>query len=367
MTGFDPTRRWLLGAGISVLASGEAMPQVRGSADGIGGTGGMGERPRAPQDRGIGGTGLYGRITGFGSILLNGARVRYPATARVRLFGRTVRPQAMKIGHVVGITAAGTADRFETGQIEIDHLVAGPVEARGWFSGGFTVLGQTIQPLAGAEIPEAGEWVAISGFRRPDGGIAASLIEPAMDRIARLTGILRAAPGGGFVLGSLTVAGPGLAPRLGQRVALEGVAQAEGLAVTAIRLAPVIAPRAGRLLVESFLRREGDRVIAAEGLISARFTGDTDALDVTRPQVLALERGPGGALLARVAAEAGGDAAGGLGATGGRGSPGSGAPGLGGRGGGGPGGVGGAGGAGPGGAGGPGGGAGGAGAGGGRP
>lgn len=333
MTAFRPSRRWLLGAGTALLAGSEAAPQQRQSSPGSGGDGigGTGRMSRSPDDRGIGGTGVYGRITDFGSIIVNGARIRYPGSASVRIFGRPARVQAMKIGHVVAVTATNAADGLGTRAIEIEHLVVGPVEGRAWLAGGFTVLGQLVLPPDHTDMPSVGEWVAISGFRRADGAIAASLIEPAPDRIARVTGIVQAAPGGRTRIGALLLGGDTLASRVGQRLALEGNIEGDGLRVTASRLAMIVPARTDRLLVEGFLRFENNRVVTAEGALSGRFDGSASDIDLQEPQALAFERQADGSFMARLIDPAAASASGGRG-RGGRGGPGPGAPGPGGPG-----------------------------------
>lgn len=157
-----------------LLGSCAAGTPERAADRGIGGTG------IHTADRGIGGTGIVGTVTAFGSIWVNGMEVEVPPAAAVRVEGRPAAPGAVRIGHVVALTATPApkgADGIAS-DVEVRFAVAGPVEAVG--EGALTVLGQRVdlgEALLAAE-PRPGLWVAVSGLRRPDGRIAAGRVEP---------------------------------------------------------------------------------------------------------------------------------------------------------------------------------------------
>ena len=339
-----------LGTGHAQTANGQKART--GQDNGIGGTGRM---QRAPEDRGIGGTGVYGTIMEFGSIIVNGARITYAPTAPVYINGRKVRPAAMKIGHIVHVSADS---RLKAKRIDIRHLVVGPVESVGWLKRDCVVLGQTIRLPSGADTPTLGEWVAISGIRRPDGVIEASLVEAASDRVARLTGVLeRRAKDQTSWIGNQRVEGASLAGRIGMRLQLEGRIEGD-LFIAAQAVAAPIAPAGQRLLIEGYASVAGGRVRFAEGSLRAAISGDTlsqfGALAGATRMIIDAERQQDGSLAVRaitVPDNTGGDGTGsrgGLGAPGGRGGPGgpgnNGGNGPGGPGGNGPGGPGGGGG-----------------------
>lgn len=193
----------------AVLAACGADAPLHPVDRGIGGTG-------AVADRGIGGTGIVGTVTAFGSIWVNGHRVALPPVVTVRIEGRPAGIGAVDVGQMVAAVVDPGSDgaEAEARSVEVRYAVAGPVEAADGTA--LTVLGQRVD-LAGARLtvaPRRGVWVAVSGLRRSDGGIAASRIdswEPARGWL------LRAAAGAGAP-GLLAL--PGLSARLGPGVAI---------------------------------------------------------------------------------------------------------------------------------------------------
>jgi hypothetical protein len=211
------SRRALLRIGSS-LAALIAVPRgLRAQAldQGIGGTGvapGSGE-----PDQGIGGTGVIGTIRRFGSIVVNDMRIAYPSDAEVRLDGRPARIEDLRIGQVVQVVAVPRDGGLATRRIDVTSEVVGPVERKG--TGTITVLGQTVttgdlaQPFAG----RVGDMVAVSGLRRPDGAIVASLVEGRPGATPLVAGPVTRAKDGSLRIGALRLAG--LDPTLvGQRV-----------------------------------------------------------------------------------------------------------------------------------------------------
>jgi len=142
----------------------------------MGGTGVAGD-----ESDGMGGTGIVGTITGFGSICVNGLRVTYGAETPTELNGASARASDLALGDVVSVQA--TTDP-ETGELRataigVRHLVRGPLERADLQTGTLEVLGQTVvlpeewgvSTLATLEV---GDSVAVSGQRRSDGRILAS-------------------------------------------------------------------------------------------------------------------------------------------------------------------------------------------------
>jgi len=155
---------------IAACAGGGLGP---GIADrGIGGTG------IAVGDRGIGGTGIVGTVTAFGSVWVNGLRVDLPPTVTVRIEGRAADSAAVRIGHLVAMTAApGGPTGLEARTLDVRYAVAGPVERVE--KAVALVLGQRVELADLREWPALvpGAWVAVSGLRRSDGAIVASRID----------------------------------------------------------------------------------------------------------------------------------------------------------------------------------------------
>lgn len=143
-----------------------------GDEDGIGGSGyGDGD------EDGIGGSGLLGTVTGFGSICINGRRITYDADVAVTLGGATAGIDVLNVGQVVRIVAQDE----KAASIDVLFAVVGMVEKQA--DGAFTVHGQAVRTAAGALVTPAlitaGNRVAVSGLRHPDGTIIASRVESA--------------------------------------------------------------------------------------------------------------------------------------------------------------------------------------------
>ena len=165
---------------------------------GIGGTG----APNGTLDaeRGIGGTGIIGVITGFGSIFVDGLEVRYGAGTEVSVDDASATPAALRKGQVVAVSAVGPRSGLVAESISVVHEVAGPVQAVEDGGRMVRVAGQEVV-IQGA-IPDEvgggglapGDWVAVSGLKRPDGAIVATRIDPSPAGLVRVRGPLAAEP-----------------------------------------------------------------------------------------------------------------------------------------------------------------------------
>lgn len=194
---------------------------------GIGGTGTISHSP----DRGIGGTGVIGTIRGFGSIWVNGLEIFYGANAAVTIDGRAGSTSDLRVGQVVRVTATREAGVFQTTRIDIASEVVGPVQRVR--SGQIEVLGQTVltRNVPGAAQLRPGYHVAVSGLRRPDGRIVASLIERWDDGPMLVSGPVSRQADGSLRVGGLKIAG--VDPRfVGQRAVLHGALRDEVFQVT---------------------------------------------------------------------------------------------------------------------------------------
>lgn len=152
--------------------------------DGIGGTGIVAD-PRKPfDDEGIGGTGIVGAITGFGSIVVNGLHVAYDPSMLVEGPTGPLPARNLQIGHVVALIAADTDGALTARRIARRIAVAGPVGEVDLPGNRIRVLGQWVAVVGGTQAPDfpnglaVGDAVTVSGFRRPDGTITATRIEP---------------------------------------------------------------------------------------------------------------------------------------------------------------------------------------------
>jgi len=129
-----------------------------------------------PFEGGIGGTGIVGVVTGFGSILINGLKVE--------LTGRTVFENALgklgagdlHAGHSVTIAARRTADGIVADRVTQDLLLVGTMRQG---PAGLAVNGVPVAREPGSHGRGAiGQRVAVSGAWTPT-GVIASRIDPA--------------------------------------------------------------------------------------------------------------------------------------------------------------------------------------------
>lgn len=286
------TRRQVLRL-LASLAGGAALagePPKAGGDNGIGGTG------YQPGDNGIGGTGFIGAIRRFGSVWVNGERIAYPADVRIRIDGEPAAANEMHIGQVARLVAAPRDGVLTTDRIVILSEVVGPVsriEKRR-----LEVLGQSVE-LKSARMGrglKVGDRVAVSGLRKPDQTIVASLVERRDPGPDQIVGVLTRDSGGAFHIGAQRVTGVG-AGVVGERVVVRGTAANGALAAletkldTLIGLGPV-----QTLSVETWVTRRDGEVVTASG-VRVEDAGDIGAGSFH--VVINGELGPNGALIAR--------------------------------------------------------------------
>lgn len=150
----------LLGLSGTALAQDKPAHECVAGADGgpvvgdrgIGGTGAPGQ----VADRGIGGTGaprvgIRGRITGFGSLCVNGLVIELWDAPRVVIDGRAAGYGDLRVGEVAEMSAvAGEAGRLVTTAVRVTHAVVGPVEAIRGDARRLVVAGQDVMLAAHA-------------------------------------------------------------------------------------------------------------------------------------------------------------------------------------------------------------------------
>jgi hypothetical protein len=277
-----PNRRGfaaLLAALLSSVAAPSLSNDRKPGDNGIGGTG-YGPQPR-DLDNGVGGTGVVGTIRRFGSIFVNGLRVAYPQNAKVRIDGAPARASDMRIGHVVTLVAERNGDELSTERIEILREVVGPVES---ISGQkMRVLGQDVELDRKLRAPgvKLGEFVAVSGLRKPDQTIVASLVERVSPRQAQIVGRIARTPEGALVVGSqrLTGAPPAM---VGRRAILRGSLVGGVLEVASTAADPGPPRGVKRLLLETYVKRSGSELRTAAGAGLATPRGASFPNGVTR-------------------------------------------------------------------------------------
>ena len=301
----SPNRRFVLRllAGAAALLPGSARPQENPRDQGIGGTGmKMTDEPRdgtlGEGDRGIGGTGVIGTIRRFGSIIVNDLRIAYPPNVEVRIDGEPAKAADLKIGQVVHVVARPQRGGLGTQRIDVTSEVVGPVESVA--PGRIVVLGQRVTTAGLAGDWKPGARVAVSGLRRPDGVIVASLIEPRGSGLDRVAGPVRREAGGALAIGGLRLTGADALPP-GQRAAVTGTTAGGTLSVTnAAQVGLPFPPGLQRVSIEAYIGRVGGGLDLGSGLaVSGRAglrvprQGSVKAVltaDIARDGVLTMER-----------------------------------------------------------------------------
>lgn len=275
---FFPTRRGILLGAASLLAGltglagrGQAGSEPRDQ--GIGGTGSRIYAATPDEDRGIGGTGIYGTIRAFGSIWVNGVRVTYGPDVRVSIDGSPAPAAVLAVGQVVQVVAHPRAGRLETDSIAVVHEVVGRIERISGTS--MTVLGQSVDFAALAAVAPGvrrfgtGQRVAVSGLRRVDGIIEASLISPVGGSVDLVRGPV-AIDGRSFRIGALAVEGlAALVPHLaqGMRVAVAGHLRGGHLEADDARVSNPVPAGVSHVSIETYLQRTGAVVELGNGLV----------------------------------------------------------------------------------------------------
>ncbi len=257
------TRRALLASLGTALAWRPAVAAPERPRDvGIGGTG-FAPEGNAGSDRGIGGTGFVGTIQRFGSIIVNDSRIAYPQDVPVTIDGLVRSARDLRIGHVVRVVARPDAGGLITNTIAVEREVVGPITAV--YRDGIDVLGQAVQTQPGQQSRgwRKGEPVAVSGLRRFDGTIVASLVERPGQDTARVTGVVEQDDDGLWIGGlKLLDTDPGL---VGRRVAVSGRIARGGFRPSDVAPASPL-PAGSAFSVESYVRGGEGQLLLGSGL-----------------------------------------------------------------------------------------------------
>ena len=138
----------------------------------------IGEGKKAPRG-GIGGTGIVGVLTDFGSIIVNGLRVETSAETKVTDAFGPVDLRSVQIGHSLTVEAATVDGTLVARRVHISHPVIGAVErvrGRRAVVAGVPVV---LEP-SGMGRWKRGQSVAVSGLWQGDKVVASRI-----DRIAK--------------------------------------------------------------------------------------------------------------------------------------------------------------------------------------
>ncbi|MCP5060438.1 MAG: hypothetical protein GY937_27385 [bacterium] len=247
--------------------------EVRDPVDGIGGSG--------LADDGLGGTGLFGTLTGFGSLCVNGHEITLDPSVPVTLAGESASVDVLRVGQVLWLVAQEEGGTLRATHVDVFLAAAGTIERVESGGHDLQVAGRAIavpedalvvDGVSGMPVPvenlRVGERVAVSGLVNADGVVLASRIErrerawpkfqlPDPAELARTAGLSRVSveglvqrgPGGRLQVGSFSLALGAEAPQAaaltaGARVWVQGKSEGARLTVEQIRLpAPKLAPR----------------------------------------------------------------------------------------------------------------------------
>lgn len=222
------------------------------------GTGGTGYG----EDSGSGGTGVMGTITGFGSVCVNGLRIRYGDEMQVEVDGSAAAVDALEVGQIVRVRARVRKGALHASHIAAESAVAGPIDSYDAATGRLVVMGQAVivpQDRRTSLGLEPGARVTVSGLRRDDGVIVASRI--AERRAAApdvVTGRIARAASATWVGDVRTVGSVVDQAQGSERVQLHGrwSPSSRTLVVDRQFAAAPAPPEVGRLSIEGFVARE---------------------------------------------------------------------------------------------------------------
>lgn len=167
--------KWLLVPLTTLLMLSLAAFDTAPKDQGIGGTGAI----FRGDDQGLTGTGYFGTISDFGSIIINGREVDLGDAIIVRIDGAPAQVSDLKIGHVIAARSYVTDAHEQIQTVDVLHTVIGLLETLDPATGLGVVLGQTIDfnSRIGRETFATGDWIAVSGLRAQSGVIVASRVE----------------------------------------------------------------------------------------------------------------------------------------------------------------------------------------------
>lgn len=188
------------------------------------GLGGSGRLEPSPIENGLGGSGkklegkaaIFGPISAFGSIWVNDRHILLPDSTEYLSAGQSAKRSDLHLGQVVAVLADAleqeTANEFEAIEVHLLYNVVGSLDSI--LESGYSqlsILGQTVlltdstriidssgQAVNKAQLTQsaqAGQRIAVSGLRKPNGEIQASLLTLASQQAIQLAGPISAING----------------------------------------------------------------------------------------------------------------------------------------------------------------------------
>ncbi|MEM7547766.1 MAG: DUF5666 domain-containing protein [Pseudomonadota bacterium] len=221
----DAARRSLLTAlGASAFATACApLPRIAGTEQ---------EDPRG----GIGGTGIVGTLTGFGSLLINGQRIEIAETAEILGPLGPLAQTDLAVGQVLSVEANRAEGVLQARRILIADPLIGPIDAVAEDRRSLTILGVRVLLDPSATLNATpGQRLVVSGLWRGTEIVATRLApaEPGLDAIA---GVMEGGTGDQITVSGISVrlSRALTAPPIGNFVILRGRAGAGPFNATAI-------------------------------------------------------------------------------------------------------------------------------------
>ena len=244
---------------------------------GIGGTGYSGG-----DESGIGGTGVFGTITGFGSICVNGLRIRYDEATPVLVDGRESTSAALAIGQVVAVHAVGQGAVLDATSLSSHSALTVPVTSIDYVQKRLSVMGQRV--MAPDDFSQAshglvlGSRITVSGLRQSDGSVVATRIVLAPKYWPdSVSGITKTSAHGDLEVGGIRLPRHHQDPADGSRAAIQAGQfiritggwnrESSSLIVSAVSTTPLLAPGLERLSIEGYAtRRPGSSALWMHGI-----------------------------------------------------------------------------------------------------
>ncbi|MEM8580545.1 MAG: DUF5666 domain-containing protein [Pseudomonadota bacterium] len=182
-----------------------------------------------PFEGGIGGTGIIGPLTDFGSLIVNGLRVEVTSRTRVFTAFGPVDETALAPGQSLTVYATRSRDALVARRVQIDHALIGTLTrtAEGLSVNGVPIVIDRDAPAKA--VP--GQRVAVSGTWAPD-RLVVDRIDPGPDGPDVIAGTLIRSRQSGLLVAGATLSGNLSGNRPGQYTTVFGTGTASGLDVT---------------------------------------------------------------------------------------------------------------------------------------
>jgi len=255
----------LMASPLIAATSASAGPKKISSSqdEGIGGTG---QSLNGETDHGIGGTGVFGTIQRFGSIFVNGHRIRYSPDVPVFIDGARANPGALKLGQVVRVALEGSLTKPSARAIHVTSEVIGPIESIG--TDNIIVLSQRIEfaPRIFKTKLELGKRVAVHGIRKPNGTLVATRIERRSSEYGFVLRGVAERDGDHLRVGNLLINIP-IGSLAGRRVIVDFERMTSNLRVKRVRLEELVPGlQGGTVNVETYGEKAGKSIVAGVGI-----------------------------------------------------------------------------------------------------